>query len=305
MKKIAFIGTLLALPLAQAFAEPSLYGRADVSFEIVDEYGETGTELQNNASRLGIKGSETLNDRYEVVYQLEYGVNFDDGRTFSQRNIFLGVQSDWGRLIGGHFDTPFKRAQGKVDLFNDLRGDIKNTFTVNEVRSSNTVMYTTPDSFGPLAANVAYISSEDASVSDGISVSASYTMNNLYTALAADQDVAIDGADALRMVAVYHLSDLQLGAMVEMSDTDLSGTNEGLLMSAQYQIDAWALKAQVSHSDIVAKDTSAISLGADYKLSPVAKVYGFLSYAESDQPTWSGDPAIDGTYLGAGFQLKF
>ena len=309
MKKLGITAGLLILPLASAWAEPEIYGRANVSFELVDEAGDSGTALQSNSSRLGFKGSELINDQLELVYQLEYGVNFDDGDsngdTFSQRNIFVGVQSDWGRVIAGHFDTPLKSAQGKLDLFNDLRGDITRTFTTNENRMSNSVMYTTPDALGPFTANVAYISSEDDTRSDGKSASLTYGAGDIYAAIAVDQDVEQEDGNALRMVGIYNLNAWQFGAMIETVDNTVSvDRTEGLLLSAKYQTGAWALKAQAGQSDIIAEGTETLSLGADYTLSKAAMVYGFFTFAESDQPL-IGDPILDGTYLGAGIQLKF
>ncbi len=310
MKRLGIIAGLLALPLTSAWAEPEIYGRANVSFELVDEADESGTALQSNSSRLGFKGSELINDDLEVVYQLEYGVDFDDGDTFSQRNIFVGVQSDWGRVIAGYFDTPLKSAQGKLDVFNDLRGDIARTVTTNDRRASNTVMYTTPDSFGPFSANVAYISNDDDGTpqdgSDGKSASVTYNANNIYGAIAVAQDVADDDTNAVRMVGVYNLNAWQFGAMIETVDNNISvDRTEALLVSAKYQTGAWAFKAQAGQSDIIAEGTETLSLGADYDLNKAVALYGFFTLTESDEARWDGGAALDGTYLGAGIRLKF
>ncbi len=308
MKNLGIVAGLLVLPLTSAWAAPEIYGRANVSVELVDEAGDTGTALESNSSRLGFKGSEKINENYEIVYQLEYGVDFDDddGDKFSQRNIYIGVKSDWGQVLAGHIDTPLKSAQGKLDVFNDLRGDIAKTVTTNDNRMSNSVLYTTPNRFGPFTANVAYISSEDEERSDGKSASLIYNSGNIYGAVAVDQDVERDDSDAARFVAVYNLEAWQLGAMVETADNGISpDRTEGVLLSAKYQTGPWAFKAQAGQSDVVAEGTDTLSLGADYSLNKVTRVYGFYTYAESDEPTWSGGPALDGNYLGAGIELKF
>ena len=51
-------------------------------------------------------------------------------------------------------------SQNKVDLFNDLYGDIKNTFTLNEKREKNSLMYTSPTMAG-FTLNADLIASED------------------------------------------------------------------------------------------------------------------------------------------------
>ena len=167
------VALAMCLPTV-AMADISLYGKANVAFELVDEGDGSRTDLTSNASRLGFKGSEKINDSLTAIYQLEYEVDVDDQDTFRQRNIFVGVKGEFGQVIGGHFDTPLKSAQNKVDLFNDLRGDIRTMITPNENRTSNTVMYSSPVLSG-LAGHVAYISSENEEVDDGKSAALSFT----------------------------------------------------------------------------------------------------------------------------------
>ena len=54
-----------------------------------------------------------------------------------------GIKGSFGTVWAGKHDTPTKLAQGKIDLFNDLEGDIKNTFE-GENRVSNIVAYSSP-----------------------------------------------------------------------------------------------------------------------------------------------------------------
>src|SRR5690606_27907974 len=117
-------------------------------------------ELVSNASRIGLKGSEKINDKLKAIYQFEYQTEVDDGvnpsGTFSQRNIFIGVEGNFGRLTAGLFDTPLKLVQEKIDLFNDLAGDIGQLLN-GEIRAKNIVQYSTPASLGKLGLSVAYI----------------------------------------------------------------------------------------------------------------------------------------------------
>jgi predicted porin len=303
MNKLAIAVGLLTLPVASAWAEPELYGKANVSFELVDEEGDTGTALQSNASRIGIKGKELFNDGFSLIYKLEYETFFDDGdkkgRTFTQRNIFVGVQSEWGEVIAGHFDTPFKQAQEKVDLFNDLRGDIKRVITTHENREANSVMYSTPESIGPFSANVAYIASEEEGRSDGTSASVAYNAGGFYSALAVDMDVEAEGTEAARLVSLYRLNNWQIGGLVDVADTVGGDQETGWIISGLYGIDNWAFKAQAGRSDIVAEGGETLSLGVDYRLAKNAKVFSFYTVNDSDEQVDANQ------YLGAGVELKF
>lgn len=282
-----------------AMADASIYGKANVSFQIADENDETATEVVSNASRIGLKGSEELDGGLKAIYQFEFQVAVDDGdnggETFSQRNIFVGLQGNMGTVKVGHFDTPFKSAQNKIDLFNDLEGDINNTITYNDNRESNTVSYSSPN--GPVGVTVAYISSEDEDVDNGISAAVNFSTDDLYLAVAVDQNVEAEGTEAVRGIIQYTLGDLQLGGLVEQSDDGVE-TTDALLVSAQYKIDSWALKAQVGTSDIREEGGETFSLGADYTLAKSVKLFGYHTALESDQGT-------DNSYTGVGIEYKF
>lgn len=287
---------------APAAAEVKLYGKANVSFQAVDESGDSYSELVSNASRIGVKGSETINDSLEAIYQFEYETAVDDGQnsnneTFSQRNIFVGVKGDFGAVIAGHFDTPLKAAQNKVDLFNDLEGDIRNLITVNENRASNQVNYTTPSSIGPVTVSVSVISSEQDNIDDGISASVAFEQNGLYLAAAVDRDVEAMDDEAARLVAQYNFKDFQIGGLYETYD-DGFDSYDGFLVSGQYQLNQWAFKAQFGQSDIAEEGGESLSLGADYKLSASTTVFGYLTSLESDLTT-------DADYVGVGIEHKF
>lgn len=287
---------------ATAMAEVDFYGKANVSFQAVDENGDRFTELVSNASRIGIKGSETINDSLEAIYQFEYETAVDDGEnsndeTFSQRNIFIGVTGSFGTAIAGHFDTPLKAAQNKVDLFNDLEGDIRNLITVNENRASNQVNYTTPSSIGPVTVSVSVISSEEDNVDNGVSASVAFEQNGLYLAAAFDQDVEGVDEEAARVVAQYNFSNFQVGGLYETYDDDID-SYDGFLVSGQYRLNQWAFKAQFGQSDIAEEGGESLSLGADYKLSDSTKVFGYVTRLESDLFT-------DADYLGVGIEHNF
>lgn len=307
-----FMAVTSFLPAA-AMADITLYGKANVSLEWVEEGEESHTALESNASRLGFKGSEKINDYVEAIYQLEYEAHFDDGSTtFGQRNIFAGLKGGFGQIIGGRFDTPLKMAQYKVDVFNDLRGDIKNFISPNEIRSQNTVMYSTP-SLGGFVAHAAYISSENEEVDDGKSISLTYSTDALYLALAFDQDVRTENAEALRAVAQYSVSGWQFGLLFEQSEDEGADKEDAWLASVLYNLNAdWAVKAQFAQSDIpftyatnVQTDSSeSLSLGVDYKLSKNFVVYGFYTDISAEDEGIAED-VVDNSYVGLGVDFRF
>jgi len=255
---------------------------------------------------LGVKGSESISDGLKAIYKFEFEVHIDDGDNngdvFSQRNIYVGLQSEeMGTLIVGKFDTPMKASQKKIDLFNDLEGDIKSVITKNDNRPSNSVMYSSPKAWGPIKASVAYIAMEDDGVDDGTSMSIAYSDGGLYAAVAYDVDVEKEGAEVLRLVSQMTFGNLQLGALYEDQDAGISSLRDGdaWMLSAQYKIDKIALKAQFGESETTAEGAETISLGVDYKLSKAAKVFAFYTHEEADSMVDDND------YMGLGMELKF
>lgn len=300
LRTLILMGSIM--PLA-AFAEPTFYGKANVVLQSAKEGDVSTSELLSNASRIGVKGSQPIADGLEAIYQAEYEIYVDDGdnggRTFGQRNIFVGLKGTYGSVIGGHFDTPLKVAQGKVDLFNDLEGDIRNVLTPNDNRESNSVMYTTPSMNG-LSFSGALVLSEEEDVADGKSVSAIYSRDQLYLALAFDQDVEAEKAEAIRAIVQYKIASVTVGGMYEESETASNLREEGWLVSALHEWEKWGVRAQYGQSDIIYVDAKTFSVGLDYNLSKAAKTFLYYTKEESD-----GSEAINDRYLGIGFELSF
>lgn len=307
MKKIA-LSLAIAAALPTAYAEkveielPEFYGKVHVSIQSTSEEGKgTISEVVSNASRLGVKGKIELNHGLQGIYKAEYETQVDDGdkggETFAQRNIYAGIKGGFGQIIAGKIDTPFKRAQKKVDLFNDLEGDIKSMITGSEKRADNSVHYKTPKIAG-LVATVAHISSEDETVNDGTSSSLTFSKDKFYAAIAYDTDVASNGIDATRLVGQYSIAGLTLGGLWETQQED-GDNKDGWVYSAAYKLTSNVkLKAQYGESDIVKDNAETYSLGIDYKLAKNAKVFAFAT-DENYEETNSNE------YYAVGLEYKF
>ena len=321
MKKVlltAAIASALSVS-SHGFAEGpidgTIYGKVNVSVVNQDTGSSDEWKLNSNASRLGVKGKTEIADGLYAVYKAEFEVCVDDGdckgQTFTQRNIMGGIRGSFGTIWAGKHDTPTKLAQNKIDLFNDLEGDLKNTFE-GENRVSNMVAYTSPEING-FAASVAIIPGEgadldqdgidDSGLADGMSYSISYTKDNLFVTVAGDQDV--DNQDLMRVVAQYTMDDLQLGVMYQQNEDNLGTKDEsGFFVSAAYTIDKTTLKAQYGsiEDDVDGDKEDPLSLGADYKLAKGTKVYVFYT---DNTDSAVGQADTDDSAFGVGMEHKF
>ena len=289
----------------------TVYGKVNVSLVNADDGSNDEWKLNSNASRLGVKGKSEIAEGLTLVYKAEFEICVDDGdckgQTFTQRNIMGGIKGSFGTVWAGKHDTPTKLAQSKIDLFNDLEGDIKNTFE-GENRVSNIVAYSSPEMNG-FSSTIAMIPGEDGEndnggLADGVSYSVSYKQDDLYLALAGDQDV--DGQDLMRAVAQYNVDALKLGFMYQQNENDAGTKDEsGYFISAAYKLDsAVTLKAQFGsiEDDADGDEEETFSLGADYKLAKSTKLYVFYT-DNTDSSVGSADS--ENSAFGLGMEHKF
>ena len=318
MRKLLLTLAILVTPysLASGPIDGKVYGKANLSVVNQDFGSYDEWTLNSNASRLGLKGKTEISDGLEIVYQAEYEICIDSGdckgQTFKQRNTFVGIKGGFGMVLVGKHDSPTKLAAGKVDLFNDLEGDIKNAFE-GENRLSNIIAYTSPTMNGfttTLAmipgegADVDQDGQDDTGLSDGLSYSVNYTKDSIYLAIAGDQD--IDKQDLLRFVAQYQIDALKLGVMYQQNEDNLGTKDEsGYFVSAAYKLDNnITLKAQYGaiEDDVDGDEEQTLSLGADYKLAKNTKVFAFYTN-NTDSAIDSNDDEFSA--LGTGMEHKF
>ena len=288
--------------------QPTVYGKLWISIESQNTASGTEVDMVSNASRLGIKGSMDFGEGIEAIYQAEYEVDPVDGtadeskdRTFKQRNSFVGLKGSMGTIFLGKHDTATKRSQKKIDLFNDLAGDIKNILQ-GENRMSDLVGYTTPKINGFSATFNAIKGTEglgDDSIGDSTSTSLSYDSENFYIALAFDSE--LKGYDSTRLTLQIPFSRSQLGIMFQESEKLSTGKEEdGYVISFSQKVgNKGTLKFQQTESDMKLDSGKQFSFGYDYKLSSKAKVFYFFTDLNGNQD--SKEKEIHG----AGFEYKF
>jgi predicted porin len=307
LSKVILLGMPLALLSSVSMADVIVYGKANVSVQSADENGVDATEVVSNASRLGVKGSDQITSSLKAIYQFEYQTEVDDGvngsgQTFGQRNIYVGLQGSGGTIIGGHFDTPTKVIQEKVDLFNDLEGDLISVFA-GEIRAKNIVQYATP-TWGGFTLTLAGVGKETDGQDDGLSVSASYKNDSMFLAVAHDQDVEATDIELTRVVTRFNFGPLQLGLMGEERDNGVD-SETGAFASLLWSItDAWDFKTQYGKSSVKLNEGESFSIGVDNKLSASTTVYAYYTTVENE-PILLTDLVRDDKYAGIGIDFKF
>ena len=307
--KLKILYMLLLFPVLYLQSEePTVYGKLWISVESQDTASGTEVDMVSNASRLGIKGSMDFGEGIEAIYQAEYEVDPVDGtadeskdRTFKQRNSFVGLKGSMGTIFLGKHDTATKKSQKKIDLFNDLAGDIKNILQ-GENRMSDLVGYTTPKINGFSATFNAIKGTEglgDDRIGDSTSTSISYDSENFYIALAFDSE--LKGYDSTRLTLQIPFSRSQLGIMFQESEKLSTGKEEdGYVISFSQKVgNKGTLKFQQAESDMKLDSGKQFSFGYDYKLSSKAKAFFFFTDLSGDNRSKEKE------ITGIGFEYKF
>ncbi|MCC2637701.1 MAG: outer rane porin [Moraxellaceae bacterium] len=348
------IAAAVALPLT-AQAAPKVYGKLNVAVEKyeLDAGGPLTTadvdnvQVSSYASRFGVKGEDELTATLSAVYLVEWQVNGDvTGADLTARNRYVGLKhSGLGAIKLGAYDTNLKVAQGKVDLFNDTKGDLQSIIS-GETRASNVIGYESPKIADAVSLNLQLIPGEASGqpgttpvttsnnsyngIADGISASVVYDKDDLYLAAAYDQEVAGNlvlttsnlttaRRDSYRLVAAYKIADLTLGALYESS----TGVNEptisaakdveetAWLLSAAYKIGDTTLKAQyiAGENDVAvnAADATHYTLGVDYNFTSKTKAFGYYSAYENDTGLTpaTNTSSVEWTALAVGIEHNF
>jgi predicted porin len=169
--------------LAPGGGEVTLYGNLDVSFDettkgLKSDYGDNGgvpvgkvgwqPSIATNLSYLGARGTHPLKPDLDFVWQLEAGIDISatpgikettsntsyavNGALFS-RNSFVGFAGkDWGAVMIGKSETPYKTSTDRLNPFSGMLGDyrvmIGNTGGDNRVefalRAAHAIWYESP-----------------------------------------------------------------------------------------------------------------------------------------------------------------
>lgn len=170
MKRYTIIAAVVvALVSGGSYAQSNsvtIYGRLNVDVESVKASGGSGasvastTRLTSNSSLIGFRGEEDLGGGMKALFQIENSVGLDTGSgTFVGRNSGVGLGGNYGTLIMGQWDTPYKASTTRLDPFGDttvagygdvLYGDASSTAANAASRNSfdrrqrNVIQYWSP-----------------------------------------------------------------------------------------------------------------------------------------------------------------
>ncbi len=323
---------IIVLAIAAAFSAPALadngniawYGKVYLNAESVKNdknniapAKDSAMRVLSNASRLGIKGSEDLGNGMNGIFQYEVQVdaNGADGKGFgsSTRNSGVGLEGGFGKVIVGIWDTPFKVAHNKVELFDNtssftalsLIGHAGSSAISFNTRQSGVIEYWSPK-MGALQGAISYSPDPAPQTSTGLgdrsrlSLAGTFEQDAISATAAyenrSDASVAGQTDSALRLVGKYTMGDIWVGATVEsikvntLVATVVSNyTQKNVELVGQYKMGAnkfAASYAKAGATNVASTGAHQLSLryGHDYS----ARTEVFAAYTSLSNDTGSG-----------------
>ncbi|NMP14931.1 porin [Thalassotalea sp. Y01] len=314
--------TTIALSLMTAMSAPafaadeiSFYGKANIGLQSSDEAGESETEVKSNSSRVGVNGELKVSDSLSVVYKAEAQLEMadDEADNIKARNQYVGLKGNLGTVLLGRNDTMVKQSQGKIDLFSDYEGDIKNLWK-GENRMGETLTYITPK-FGDFYAGFTYVAEGDKDQKAknegdaGFSAALMYgdaklKKSDWFASVAFDSEV--EGYDNMRASVQTKIAGIKLGLIAHSQEEVESGDETtGFMVSAAYKINDFTIKGQVQTAEEDFGDDAefmSYSIGVDYALAKNAKLFAWATSIDNDEDVTGED---DSTYLSTGIEYKF
>ncbi len=292
----------LALP-GGANAEVEIYGTASAALESLDNdaTNKSPTEVSNNHSAFGVKGSVDVGDGLKGVFLYDAFVGLDDGASSNGpaligegRDGYVGIAGGFGTVALGYHGRPWKTSTDRLDLFGSTIADysaIMGTTPGGEYFDAgigNSILYFSP-SFNGLKVHAQFGADEADDGSNDLGVQVNYTSGPLYVTVSHDVDGQAGGNDvsATKLAGSYQLgSTTVIGMFESIADGNLNSRG-AYYFGASHDLGAVKLKAAFAvaeDSDAGGADDGAtyIAVGADHRYTENLTTYILFSSISND-----------------------
>jgi predicted porin len=313
MKKTLIVAAVSALTAGAALAQSSvtIYGRFNDTLERIDSNGTKTSQLVNNASRIGFKGTEDLGRGLKANFILEHGFSADTGAAASQfwgRQSELNLSGGFGTVRLGNFvSEAYFATADYVSMHNHDTGDSSDAFYAYIGRNTNKVAYRTPEFVKGLSLEAAVSAGEgvkaNASGSRLVPRTYDFAVNYAIGGLALGAGYEKNGdAKQFAVRALYETGPVAFGGYIQR-DTDGYGAGFGdrtsFRVSGAYTLGASEFHlnfgAAGAYSNVKDSKGKQFTAGYNYNLSKRTKVYGYYTVTDADKAgLYTGGVGKDG-----------
>lgn len=304
MKRSLFIAAISTMAAGSALAQSSVtvYGRLNETVERQKDGSTSSTQVVNNASRIGFKGTEDLGGGLKAFFLIEHGFNADTGTTsgaFWGRESNVGLShASLGTLRLGNMGptAAYFATADYISFHNHDTGTSSDAFYLYPGDARNTIAYKTP-TFAGLDAEF-QLGLRETAAENTQTLAVNYVGGPLHLGAAyVNGPVTIDGvtyndAQEIGLRAMVELGAFTVGSYWARNDGKIAGSDverdtfrvSGMFTTGALELHAnvgLASKIKVNGSSADGTDAKQFTLGANYNLSKRTKVYGFYTKVDN------------------------
>lgn len=288
MKRSLLLAAMATLATGTALAQSTVqvYGRLNTTVE----RQKIGTNdsiwvLQNNASRIGFKGTEDLGGGLKAGFQIEHGFNVDNGAQSQtsfwarQSELFLG--GNWGTVRLGNFTSEAYYATADyVSLHNHDTGTSSDALYAYVGRNGNKVAYRAPELVKGLSLEAAVSLAEAVPGTEkSYDLAANYDVGPLHVGFGFEKN---GDARQFTVAGLYTMGAFTFGGYIQRDRIDpLVGNRTNVRLSGMYTMGASEFHVNFGRAGEFANipDSAAqqFTLGYNHNLSKRTKVYAFYT----------------------------
>jgi predicted porin len=299
MKKIAFVAAIaasVAAPAAFAQSSVTLWGRINTSVESQKTgNADRVAAVQNNSSRLGVRGVEDLGGGLKAAFNLEHGLNSDTGvasggTQFWSRQSNVELSGAFGTVrMGSWFPDSYFATVDRTSNHNHDTGTSSDALfsSIGFGFRTNKVAYFTPNINGFDAAIAVHAGEGTAGDARAYDLSANYQVGGLHIGGGYTQaDTAAKQKNYI-VEADYAFGPFLVTGYAQREEVDGFRSRDIGRVSAMYAMGASEFHVNVGgtkaggNGSFRTNGAKQWTLGYNYNLSKRTKVYGFYTAIDS------------------------
>jgi predicted porin len=287
---VAAFATLVS-GAAMAQSSVTIYGRLNLTLESQDANGIKTKVMNNNASRLGFKGTEDLGGGLKAGFVLEHGFSPDTGlpaSSFWGRQSEVNLSGGFGTLRLGNFvSEAYFATSDYIGMHNHETGTSSDALYAYIGRNTNKIAYRTPEFVKGLSVEGAVSAGEGGGRVRNYDFAVNYSLGALHVGVGAEK---AGSAKQVAVSALYEFGSLIVGGMIQRdSNAYGNGNRTNIRGSAAYIVGANEFHVNVGKANNYSNtaDSGALqtTLGYNYNLSKRTKVYGYWTKVDAERNT--------------------
>lgn len=341
------VANALAFPLIcqAAPVKVEVYGTASSAIELLDNdsTNKSTTEVSNNHSAFGVKGSVDTGSGVKGVFLYDAFVGLDNsagggggGSLFGGgRDGFVGLDGGFGTVALGFHGRPWKTSTNNMDIFGSTIADYSAVMGTTPGGAyfdggiANSIIWFSQDMNG-IKAHAQWGADEADNSTNDIGIQINHTNGPIYGAVSYDVDGQGTSKDttALKVAGSYKMGITQLSGIFENISGSDPNSRSAFWIGVAHNMGAVTLKgalAVAGDSDASGSDDGAtyLAIGADHKYSDTLKTYvlystisnddgGDYGFVSAPHTSSNGNTAIstattnrDSSVIAVGFKLDF